>query len=97
MKNHSKNISGQLAEKGIQMANKLMKRNVSLLANQSNWGEMGVQGVINSASGVAKKWKFTCDEVGIKKNATTSWKHKLVLFIITSPEACRCYGQQFHF
>lgn len=67
MKNHSKNISGQLAEKGIQMANKLMKRNVSLLANQSNWGEMGVQGVTNSASGVVKKWKFTCDEVGIKK------------------------------
>ena len=79
------------------MANKLMKRNVSSLANQRNWGEMGVQGVTNSASRVVKKWKFTYDEVGIKKkNATTSWKHKLVLFIKTSSEACRCYGQQFH-
>ena len=47
------------------MANKLMKRNVLLLANQRNWGKMGVQGVINSASRVVKKWKFTCDEVGI--------------------------------
>ena len=47
------------------MANKLMKRNVSSLANQRNWGEMGVQGVTNSASRVVKKWKFTYDEVGI--------------------------------
>lgn len=65
MKNHSKNMSGQLAEKGIQMANKLMERNVYLRASQRNWGEMGVQGVTNSASRVVKKWKFTCDEVGI--------------------------------
>ena len=59
--------NAQLAEKGIQMANKLLKRNVSLLANQSNWEEMGVQGITNNASGVVKKWKFTCDEIGILK------------------------------
>ena len=65
-------MSRQLAEEGIQMANKLMKRNASCLGNQRNWNKGGEECVkCNRVGGVVKKGNSPMTMVG-RKHATAS-------------------------